>query len=73
MFNHSSIRASAAKRPLATVSLKLKSSSVWVEICLVRGCTSRTYWQCPASRIQYHEKCRGLPIVGRERQLGPIR
>ena len=50
----------------ADSNLKPKSSSVWVEIFVVRGCTSRPCWQRPASKIKYHEKCGGLPILGRE-------
>jgi hypothetical protein len=50
----------------ADSNLNLKSSNVWVEIFVVRGCTSRPRWRCPASRIKYHEKCGGLPIWGRD-------
>ena len=42
---------------LADSNLKPKSSNVWVEIFVVRGCTSRPRWRCPAGRIKYHEKC----------------
>jgi hypothetical protein len=50
---------------LADSNLKPKTSSVWVEKFVVRGCTSRPCWQRPASKIKYREKCSGYGLDDR--------
>jgi hypothetical protein len=49
----------------ADSNLKPKSSSVWVEKFVVRGCTSRPCWQRPASKIKYREQCSGYGLDDR--------
>src|SRR5690349_12171553 len=48
----------------ADSNLIRQSSNAWVEIFVVRGCTSRPAGRS-ASCLKYHQKRNGLPIKGR--------